>query len=91
MKHDKVMLIKKLEVADLQGEKVMIDFASGKYFLLKGIANEIWEELSQNELVKIEDIVNKIASEYEVAADDCRQDIQDFLEHLQSIGFIRIR
>lgn len=90
MKHNNVTLIKKLEVADLQGEKVMIDFASGKYFLLKGIANEIWEQLSQSKSVMIEEIVSNIASEYEIAADDCRQDILDFLEHLRSIGFIRI-
>ena len=36
-----VRLIKNLDVTDLDGEKVMIDFSSGKYFLLKGAANEI--------------------------------------------------
>ena len=36
-----VHLVKHLDVTDLAGEKVMIDFATGKYFLLKGSANEI--------------------------------------------------
>ena len=35
-----VHLIKHLDVTDLSGEKVMIDFSTGKYFLLKGSANE---------------------------------------------------
>ena len=43
----KVVLVKNLEVSDLAGEKVMIDFESGKYFMLKGSANEIWELIQE--------------------------------------------
>lgn len=41
----KVKILKRPEVSELAGEKVMIDFESGKYFMLKGSANEIWEML----------------------------------------------
>ena len=37
-----IKLKKQLNVTDLAGEKVMIDFESGKYFLIKGAGNDIW-------------------------------------------------
>lgn len=35
-KNEIIKLKKQLNVTDLAGEKVMIDFESGKYFLIKG-------------------------------------------------------
>ena len=32
-------------VTELAGEKVMVDFTHGKYFMLKGVGNDIWEML----------------------------------------------
>ena len=32
---------RQLNVTDLSGEKVMIDFETGKYFLIKGVGNDI--------------------------------------------------
>ena len=40
---EKIKLKKKLNVTDLSGEKVMIDFESGKYFMIKGSGNDIWD------------------------------------------------
>lgn len=90
MNRDRVWLIKELEVADLKGEKVMVDFQSGKYFLLKGIANDIWNHLCERKIISIEDIVTNIAVEYEIEAKDCRQDILQFLERLEHMGLIQI-
>ena len=35
----------KPQVTDLCGEKVMVDFNKGKYFMLKGVGNDIWDLL----------------------------------------------
>jgi len=59
-----VHLVKHLDVTDLAGEKVMIDFATGKYFLLKGSANEIWDMLDQD--VTISEIRNSLMNIYDV-------------------------
>ena len=37
-----VKLKKNINVTDLSGEKVMIDFESGKYFMIKGSGNDIY-------------------------------------------------
>ena len=58
-----VHLVKHLDVTDLAGEKVMIDFATGKYFLLKGSANEIWDMLDQD--VTILEIRNSLMNIYD--------------------------
>ena len=42
-----IKLKKQLNVTDLAGEKVMIDFESGKYFLIKGAGNDIWDMLQE--------------------------------------------
>ena len=41
-KYTIIQLKKKLNVTDLSGEKVMVDFDSGKYFMIKGAGNDIW-------------------------------------------------
>lgn len=37
----KITLIKPMDVTDLAGDKVMIDFETGKYYMLKGSAVDI--------------------------------------------------
>ncbi len=86
--NSKVRLIKNLDVTDLDGEKVMIDFSSGKYFLLKGAANEIWDYI-QTPIV-ISDILQNLMNVYDVSADICRESIISFLTQLKNYEFISI-
>ena len=83
-----VKLIRKLDVTDLSGEKVMIDFDSGKYFLLKGVANDIWEYIDNP--ISIRDIKKNIMGEYDIDEDSCRKAIDDFLKQLVKYKFIQI-
>ena len=46
---EKLKLKRKLNVTDLAGEKVMIDFETGKYFLIKGVGNDIWDMLQEEQ------------------------------------------
>lgn len=85
---NRVKLIKKLDVTDLDGEKVMIDFSSGKYFLLKGAANEIWDYI-QNPIM-VSDILQNLMNVYDVPEDTCRESIFSFLTQLKSYEFITI-
>lgn len=86
--NSKVKLIKKLDVTDLDGEKVMIDFSSGKYFLLKGAANEIWDYI-QNP-ISVLDILLKLMNVYDVSEETCRESIFSFLTQLNNYEFITI-
>lgn len=85
-KSTKIILKKKLDTTELSGEKVMIDFETGKYFLLKGVANDIWEMIQTE--ITIGEIVDKILSEYDVSAEECEKSVVEFLEKLQSLDFI---
>ena len=85
-KDKKIKLLKDINVTELDGEKVMVDFESGKYFIIKGCGNDIWdmlgEEISPNE------IINKLLAEYDVSREECERSVMDFLGKMESYNFI---
>jgi len=84
----RVKILKKPEVSELAGEKVMIDFESGKYFMLKGVANDIWDTLEDG--ITIQTIANVLLKEYEVDAKTCLDSVAQFLNILEEKGFISL-
>ncbi|MGD9559783.1 MAG: PqqD family peptide modification chaperone [Oscillospiraceae bacterium] len=83
-----VKLIKKLDVTDLAGEKAMIDFESGNYFLLKGAANEIWDLIQQE--TTTDKIVAGLLAVYNVDEEECRRTTEQFLHTLEKYKFIEL-
>lgn len=85
-KDTKVIMKKKLNITDLSGEKVMVDFETGKYFLIKGAGNDIWD------MIQVEttpgEIIEKLMQEYEVSREECERSVYEFLEQLQKLNFI---
>ena len=82
----KVKILKRPEVSELAGEKVMIDFESGKYFMLKGSANEIWEMLKDG--IDTKEIVTGLMEIYDVEESVCLKSVQEFLTTLKENGVI---
>ena len=85
-KNKKISLKKQIEVTDLAGEKVMIDFESGKYFLIKGVGNDIWDYLQEE--TSAAEIIDKLLGEYEVSREVCEEQVMDFLGKMEGYGFI---
>lgn len=83
-----IKLIKELDVTDLSGEKVMVDFESGNYFLLKGVANDIWEYIQSP--ITIGEIKDKLLSEYEVDETTCLREVQKFIRQLFEYKFVEL-
>jgi hypothetical protein len=83
-----IKILKKPEVAELAGEKVMIDFESGKYFMLKGVANDIWDVLEDG--ITSQTIITSLLKEYDVDAKTCTNSVNDFLKVLANKGFISL-
>lgn len=81
-----VKLIKNLNVTDLSGEKVMVDFESGKYFLIKGVGNDIWEMIQSE--ITVGEIVDKLLAEYDVTPEVCEKSVIEFLTKLVELEFI---
>ncbi len=85
-KNTKIVLKKKLNVTDLAGEKVMVDFNNGKYFLIKGVGNDIWEMLQDD--ITPNEIIEKLLSEYDVSREECEKSVMEFLEKMEGYNFI---
>lgn len=85
-KDTKVIMKKKLNITDLSGEKVMVDFETGKYFLIKGAGNDIWDMIQVE--TTPEEIIEKLMQEYEVTREECERSVYEFLEQLQKLNFI---
>lgn len=85
-KNATIVMKKKLNVTELAGEKVMIDFETGKYFLVKGVGNDIWDMLEEETTPAI--IIDKLLKEYDVSAEECEKSVMNFLGKMQELGFI---
>ena len=83
-----VKILRKPEVTELAGEKVMIDFESGNYVILKGAANDIWDLLGEG--VTVEAVISGVMGIYEVEEAECRASTVAFLEQLEEAGFIEM-
>jgi len=83
-----IKLITDINVTELAGEKVMIDFATGKYFMIKGVGNDIWDMIQTP--ITYGEIVDKLLSEYDVTEEECKTSVSNFLEKLKELNFIGI-
>lgn len=81
-----VKLIKQLNVTDLSGEKVMVDFESGKYFLIKGVGNDIWDFIQSE--ITVGEIIDKLMADYDVDLATCEKSVYEFLGKLKELEFI---
>ena len=75
-------------VTELAGEKVMVDFEQGKYFMIKGTGNDIWDMLQENKNITPGQIIEKLLEEYEVSPEECEASVMEFLGKMQELGFI---
>lgn len=72
--------------ADMNGETIVLAAESGQYFGLEGIGADIWALIQQP--IAMEAICKNILSEYDVAPDKCRADVDLFLRELLEIGIV---
>lgn len=84
----RIKVLKKPDVTDLAGEKVMIDFDSGKYYMLIGSANDIWDMLGDK--ADSDGIVGALTEIYEVEAEECRTSVLKFLNDLVTMEVISL-
>jgi len=83
-----IKLITDINVTELAGEKVMIDFATGKYFMIKGVGNDIWDMIQTP--ITYGEIVDKLLSEYDVTEEECKNSVSSFLTKLKELNFVSI-
>jgi hypothetical protein len=71
---------------DLEGEAVILDLASGRYFGLNAVGTRIWTLLDAG--MPLEGIVDTLAGEYDVDAQQIARDVTTLIDELSSRGLI---
>lgn len=91
----RIQMKQRRDVTDLAGEKVMVDFEQGKYFCIKGVGNDIWDMLEEQQdadgkpdALKIDTILHKLLEEYEVTEEVCEKEVLEFLDKLKQAGIL---
>ena len=84
----KIVLKKSINTSELAGEKVMVDFESGKYFLIKGAGNDIWDMIQTP--VTYGQIIKGLLETYDVDEDTCKKTTDDFLNKLVEQNFVTV-
>ncbi|MFP7473350.1 lasso peptide biosynthesis PqqD family chaperone [Niallia taxi] len=88
---EKKQLISQVEgqiVSDMNGEKVMLSVKNGKYYNLGRIGGDIWELI--NSPKTLDDLVVSLTEKYEVSVQDCRIQVERFLEMLWNEGLVKV-
>lgn len=86
-KTKQIKVVKKLNVTDLSGEKVMVDFEQGKYFMIKGAGNEIWDMIKDG--ISGAEIIDDLLKKYDVNEEICEKETMAFLNQLEEFGIIK--
>ena len=85
-KNTTVKFKRNIDVTVLNGEKAMMDFNTGKYYIIKGVGNVIWDML--NEEISVGEITNRLLKEYDVSEKECEKEVLAFLEKLSKADII---
>jgi hypothetical protein len=74
--------------AQVDGESVILDLDDGIYYGLNSSGSRIWKELQEQKT--IEELVEKIAKEYDVDRPECKKDILTLIQKLNENNLVRI-
>jgi acetylornithine/succinyldiaminopimelate/putrescine aminotransferase len=75
-------------VSDMDGEKVMLNIANGKYYNLGQIGGYIWELISAP--ISVEQLVTALMKEFDVEQEVCEEQTKVFLNHLLEEKIIHV-
>ena len=77
-----------IDATDLDGEKVMMDLEKGQYFMLNGVAGDVWELMKKP--MSVEDIIISLMNEYEVEREECESSVKDLLHNMHHANLVMI-
>lgn len=75
-------------IRELDGESVILNLKSERYFGLDEVGTRIWVTLSTSE--SIQAAYENLLSEYEVDGEQLRQDMQNLIEQLVEHGLVEL-
>lgn len=84
----RVSLPEDVLVRELDGESVILNLKSERYFGLDEVGTSMWQALSRSKL--IQDAYEALLSEYDVAPEQLRNDLYQLIEQLVENGLINV-
>lgn len=74
------------EILDESSTYVVLNTENGSLFKLQGIEAQIWESITLGYLV--DDIIDEIVEDYEIARSQAQEDIFSFIGRLETHGLV---
>ncbi|NJN23358.1 MAG: lasso peptide biosynthesis PqqD family chaperone [Acaryochloridaceae cyanobacterium RL_2_7] len=75
--------------SELAGESVILNLKTGLYYGLNEVGAKIWEQIQSPKT--FQEVCDAITAEYEVAAEECTQDVQELLEEMIQANLVNIQ
>ena len=83
-----VVAAKEQTSCDLDGESVVLDMSSGKYYGLNSVGSEVWNLIQQPKTVR--DLRDALVAEFEVDPQRCEEDLLAWLESMSDKGLVKV-
>ncbi len=75
--------------AETDQDLVMVSIANGSYYAVSDVARVIWDAIEQPK--KVSDLVNDLASGYDVDESKCEEEALSFLGNLLTEGLLQVK
>jgi len=86
MRYTAVRLSPDVIFRDLDGEAVLLDLASGRYFGLNAVATRVWVQLHGG--AAVDGVIAALREEFDGDPDEIARDVDELLEELASRGLL---
>jgi Coenzyme PQQ synthesis protein D (PqqD) len=77
-----------IAVQKIGDETIVLDLESSRYLTIKGVGVGIFEQLADGTDHSLDDLVDSIVAEYEIAGDIARSDVERFLGDVRAAGLL---
>jgi hypothetical protein len=74
---------------DIEGEAVLVDLGSGRYFGLDEVGTRIWAGMESE--TTVDALVDRVVSEFRVARPRAERDLLALLRDLSKRGLVKVR
>ncbi|CAN5861866.1 PqqD family protein [soil metagenome] len=71
---------------ELEGEVVVLNTKTGRYYTLDGVGTEVWQHLQDG--VEVVEICRQVEARYDVTPERCRADVLALLQDLSAAGLV---
>jgi len=74
---------------EIDGEAVMMNIQTGKYYGLDEVGSRIWELMEHK--IQVKKIIEQLQKEYDVSEEQCKTDVINLLNDLKSNQLIEVK